>query len=367
MKKIICFLIVGFTVLFSACEISDSNPEPENSDPDPVTGEHLEIIGVLEMNYGPHAITVKGDYAYAARDNIISIISLSDPSNPSVISTFTDTEEGNTFETMFLSGDKLIVGCTGSSSVYVFDVSQPTTPDLLSKFNEPVYEQTRLKPLSLFYHNATLWAGGSDGQSGMLVKFSETNGTLNLENYYRLGGTGNGIQGVWANSDNVFISTADGMVHAFNSDNIAAGELDSYTFGNEAGHEHWGRTLTGKSNMLYWADWGAGFVSLDISDPSNISSEAIITHSVFTGQYPEAEGTNVYDVLIHNTSGKIYLANGWSGLVEIDPANPGQVLNYVDYKDNNYYCIAQYKNYLLLGDIAAGTTDVAGIKIFSLN
>jgi hypothetical protein len=366
MKRTVSLFILSFVFLFSACEIAENdteNPDPidENSDV-----EKMEIAGVYEMSYGPHALAVVGNYVYAARDNQIFVVNISDPANPMLENTITDLEANNAFKALHISGNILFAGCTESSSIYMLDVSNPADASIIGTFNDDIYEQVKLKPMAFFYKNGMLWASGSNGQAGMLVQFSENSADLTPQSYFLLSGTGNAAEGVWANSENVFISTADGNVYAFDSGDIAAGILSEYTFSNEAGHEHWGRTLLGNGNHLYWADWGAGFITLDISNPADLKSAALLTHSSFISQHPNAEGTNVYDLLLHNETGNIYLANGWSGLVEIDPASPADVLAFVDYKDNNYYCIEQYKNYVLLGDIAAGTTDVAGIKIIKV-
>ncbi|MGK0389116.1 MAG: hypothetical protein ACI94Y_001852 [Maribacter sp.] len=49
--------------------------------------------------------------------------------------------------------------------------------------------------------------------------------------------------------------------------------------------------------------------------------------------------------------------------MKIDTNSPSEVEDYMDLKDNMYRCIALHGDYVLVGDIAAGTTDVNGVKI----
>ena len=364
--KMIKYLLGLFLILFAlSCEVVDETPD-EDEDPDVTEPGYMDIAGVFEMNYGPHDLAVSGKNVFACRDDKIYVIDLSDVKNPKQIAVFDDLEAGNGFSALCINNNILYAGCTSTATIYSINISTPTSLTIISKFSEEIYSGKKLSPYDLFYNNGTLWASGGNGSNGMLVQLSENNGALTYQKYYALSGTGNGAEGVWANNSNVFISTADGKVHAFNTSDISAGPTDNYIFSNEPGHEHWGRGIVGNGNRIYWADWGAGFVALDITNTSDLKSAALITHSSFKAQHPDAEGTNVYDVLIHKTNGKIYLANGWSGLVEVDPADPAKVSNYVDYKDDNYNCIEQYSDYVLVGDIAAGTTDVAGIKIIKI-
>lgn len=320
----------------------------------------FEIVGKLEMTGGPKDLAVSGNYLYACLDDKIHIIDISDVTQPVETGQFDDLLGGNNFESLFVYNNVLYAGCTQTSGVYALDISNPNNVSILTKNTDEVFTGNKLKAFDVFADGNILWASGSNGTSGMLVKYDAT--TLQVLDYYILSGSGNAAEGVWANATYVFISTIDGHVYAFNKSNISQGYVDDFTFTNEPGHEHWGRSITGKDNNLYWADWGAGFVTLDISNAQNMTANAIITNSSFRNDFAGAEGTDVYDVLIHN-NGKIYLANGWSGIVEIDPANPGHVASYKDYKYNQYYSIAQYKDYVILSDKVEGIGDMKGIKI----
>ena len=329
-----------------------------------VSAEKFEIVGKPELTSGPRDMAVSGDYIFVCLNDKIDIIDISNVNSPAMVATFDDLEAGNDFEALFIDGNILYAGCSQTSGVYAIDVSNPNSVFVSAKNIENVFSGNKLKALDLFADGDILWATGSNGTSGMLVKYNSV--TLEVIDYYLLTGSGNAGEGVWANSSYVFISTIDGHIYSFDKNNISQGFTGEYTFTNEPGHEHWGRSITGNGNNLYWADWGAGFITLDISDPKNMTAKAMITNSSFKNDFHDAEGTDVYDLLIHKKNGKIYLANGWSGIVEIDPSNSGHVASFKDYKENQYYCIEQYKNYVIVSDIVEGTSDMKGIKIIKV-
>jgi len=358
------FLLLIFSFLaIAAC----TKTEPiEEEDPDVTEFEIFDIVGQYNMNDGPHDLAIKGNYVFACRDDKIFVVDISDVSNPKLVKTLDDLEKNNIFEGLLVEGNLLYAACTASSGVYVIDITNPELPTIANKYLGEIYTGNKLKPLKLFYTNNILWAAGSNGTYTMLVKYTVSGNTLAAANYWVLNESGNIAGGVWANANNVFISTAKGYVYAFTASDIAAGPIDSYTFEAEAGHEHWGKTLTGYNNKLYWADWGAGFITLNISDPTNITADALITHSSYKAQHTDAEGTNVYDFVINTTTNKIYVANGWSGLLQIGTSTSNQVEKFVDYKDHQYFCIEQFGKYVVVGNISGGTSDYKGLKIIKV-
>jgi len=351
-------------LLFTSCDSEDPIVDEEEEMTLP---EKFDVVGVFEMNDGPTDLAVKDNFAFAGRDDKIYVIDLSNVNSPALIATIDDVQNTNIFQQLLVEGDYLYAACSGSSGIYVIDVANAATPIIQYKYLDDIVTGNKLKAFSLFYENNTLWAGGSNGQNAFLVEYKvAANGELTQQNNSISPQSGNAIGGVWANNNHVFISMANGYVNAFDKTDINAGPVGSYTFTNEPGHEHWGRALVGHGNELYWADWGAGFVTIDISDPNNLVASNTITHSSFTTQHASAEGTNVYDIAFDASTNSIYLANGWSGLLEVKASSTNLVNDYVDYKDNMYRCIALYGNYVLTGDIAAGTTDVKGVKIIKV-
>lgn len=357
-------LLLLLVVLFSSCETEDTN-DTDNQNNAPADTAAFELVGSYEMNYGPHDLAVTGQYVFACRDDKIYVISLSDVSNPTLLTTIDDLENSNTFESLLIDGNTLYAGCAATSTIYLINIADPASPFISSKFSDDIFPGNPIKPLELFLDGTTLWVAGSNGQNTMVVAFDASTGSsISVDDYWAATSGNNAAEGVWANSTHVFLSTVNGIVYSLDKSNLSSGSIDDYTFEAEAGHEHWGRTLIGKDNLLYWADWGAGFVTIDISSPSSLSASDLLTNSSYLLQHPSAEGTNVYDIVLDNSRGKIYLANGWSGLLQLDMDDPATVEKFIDQKDHQYYCIANYGNYLILGDIAAGTTDIKGLKIY---
>ncbi|TNE54493.1 MAG: hypothetical protein EP338_06665 [Bacteroidetes bacterium] len=364
MKKLIWPLCLG--LLIASCKKEENNND-NNQDPGGSgTPAVFDVVGQLSFSDGPHDIAIKDHVLFACRGDNIQIVNISNPSSPTLIGTLEYPQTTNNFEALYLDGNTLYIGCSAVSGIYAMDVTDPEAPTALAQYTDDIFAGTKLKTYSIFAQNGQVWAAGSNGQGSMLVRFDLQSGNLILKNFWEGGGTGNAVEGIWGNSTHIYLSTADGHVLSFDQANFTSGPLDDFTFQAEAGHEHWGRTLVGKGNSLYWADWGAGFVTLDISNPSSLVATTTLSNSVYIGQHPDAEGTNVYDVALDDASGKIYLANGWSGLLELNQSTPGQVNNYVDYKDNQYYCLKVSGDYAYVGDIAAGTTDIKGIKVIKI-
>jgi len=355
-------LLFGISLFFS-CQTEDINEVNNN---DNTIEKIFDIVGQYEMNDGPHDLAVKGNYVFACRDDKIYVVDFSDKNNPKLVKTIDDLEQTNIFETLLIEGNVLYAGCTSSSGVYVIDITNITSPIIVNKYIQTVYSTNKLKPLQLFYNNGVLWATGSNGLNCMLVKYNVSNLTLTLDKYWVSTETGNIGGGVWANSTHVFVSTAKGKIHSLDVNDISKGLVGTYTFSAEAGHEHWGKSIVGDGNKLFWADWGAGVITVNITNPATMTADALITHSSYKSQFPDAEGTNAYDLALNKTTGKLYVANGWSGLLQINLNNLGKVENYVDYKDHQYFCIALADKYALLGNISGGIDGKKGIKIIKI-
>lgn len=361
MKKM--FLLILPLIYLMACTPVEEEPTDEEQ---PTVPKIFDIVGQFDMNDGPHALAVKGSYVFASRDDKIYIVNVSDVTKPVSAGVIDDLENANIFEALLIEGNTLYAGCTSTGGVYVIDVSNPASPSIVNKFTADIYSGKKISPLKLFYANNVLWAAGSNGLNTMLVKYTVSGNTLTADKYWTSNTTGDIAGGVWANATHVFISTAKGTVHSFNSSDISAGPLSTYTFNAEAGHSHWGKTIIGHNNNLYWADWGAGFINVNISDPANLKANTLITHSSYKAQHPDAEGTNVYDLAMNTSTGKIYAANGWSGLLQIDVNATDKVEKFVDYHEHQYYCITLYDKYAIVGNISGGISGTKGLKIIKI-
>lgn len=365
MKRIIPFLTLSMFLF--ACELTDPAIDDNPNDDTPQVVNVFDIAGELELPDGPHDLAVKGNYVFACRDDKVYIVDVNDVAEPLLVKTFDDLESNNTFETLLVKGNTLYAGCTSSSGLYVIDISNPLSPSITGKYTDEVYTGEQISVMSLYVDSDTVWAGGSNGTNGLLVKFDVSNpAAITVEDHWVSGLTQSAIGGVWANNSHVFISTANGYIYSFDKTDVSAGPLDDYTFGNEPGHEHWGRTIVGEGSNLYWADWGAGVITVNISDPADMKAAALITHSSFRADHPDAEGTDAYDLALDPNLGTLYVANGWSGLLRIKTSAPGTIDNYVDYQENLYRCIALYGKYAVLGDNAEGISNKKGIKIIKV-
>ncbi len=115
----------------SIIDVSDpTNPVEIGAINDSFTG------GTATAIRNPSGVAVAGRYAYVTSDadNAVAVIDVSDPANPVEVANISDTESGGTATVLdgptglFLAGDFLYVAAYDDSGLSVIDISDPTAP-----------------------------------------------------------------------------------------------------------------------------------------------------------------------------------------------------------------------------------------------
>ena len=95
------------------------------------------LVGSLALGTDVRQLSTDGSYVYLARrtTGTISIIDVRVPSAPTLTSTFPMPLSGDELNPIYVSGDMLILGSsdTNPGAVYIWDVSDKTTPVLMRK------------------------------------------------------------------------------------------------------------------------------------------------------------------------------------------------------------------------------------------
>jgi len=136
---------------------------------------------------------------------------------------------------------------------------------------------------------------------------------------------------------------------------------------SESGHDKWGHSIRCIGSVAYWATWGAGFASVNVMNPGNMNTNEILTNSSFKAQFPDAEGTNVYDVVYNSQKNVLCIANGWSGVLLVRPNASSQVIDYIDPQYFQNRCIESAGDYIYTGNISGGMSgDLKGLIVFKI-
>lgn len=110
----------------------------------------------------------------------------------------------------------------------------------------------------------------------------------------------------------VYFGQADGTLRVFDANdpnNIK--QIGSYFNPGTTGHEPWGLGLTVAGNYVYYSDWGAGVITLDMSSPQNPKEISVFAEG----------GYAFYDSYFQG--GRLYIALD-GGLGVLDMADPSQ-------------------------------------------
>lgn len=278
-----------------------------------------ETVGPMEdfgsYNYGAlvdylltgtaEDLLVSGNYVYlAAKTYGVYVIDVTDPERPTLKKRI-DTA-GNAWN-LALSGNTLFVA-DRENGIAVIDVTDPPNAALSSTVNAGI------NVYDLAVNGSTVYAVGGDGTDGYLkiLDLSTLASPLELGSYKITGQYKAGSSCAYY-SNHLYYGAADGRLYAFAVQDPAQIVLQTNSFydAGTPGHEPWGLgiTIDSGSGTLYYSDWGAGLVSVDIKDPA-----------AMTKLDGHATGNGVYDSWL--SGNRLYIANSWGGLGVLDVSDP---------------------------------------------
>ena len=120
------------------------------------------VVGIYDTPGEATDLMISGDYCYLVDGYPLEIINISDPTNPTPVSSF---DLGNASYDVFLSGNFAFVAC-GRGGLKVLNVSDPTNPTLAASYDTPGISR------GLYVNNNYVYLADSD--SLMIFQFSST-------------------------------------------------------------------------------------------------------------------------------------------------------------------------------------------------
>ena len=252
------------------------------------SGSHVLKIGQFAGGL-PRDVFVTNSYAYVAADGLLSILNISDPSNPVQVGSY-DTP-GST-RGVYVSGNYAYVA-DSSSGLRVIDISTPASP------SEVGYYDTPGSAVGVFISGN--YAYVADGVSGLRVIDISTPSSPSGIGFYNTPGS---AQGVYVSGNYAYVADRDSGLRVIDiSMPSSPSEIGSYnTPGNAQG-------IYVNGTYAYVADGSGGLRVINVSTPS---SPNIVGYYDTPG---DAQG-------IYVSGTYAYVADYDSGLRVIDISNP---------------------------------------------
>lgn len=362
-------MLLACACMMLSCGKEIGNVKPGRVDPPNPNVENksakgrISHVGNVQMEDGPHDLLVQGTSLYAVRDHRIFQFQIQDPSKPQLKQQYTLGSGAARFGKLYHAGNSLFVPAQTDGHLYELkdtDLSLVKTHELgIASFKPYV---------ALRDSDGNFWVGGSNGSRGILAKYAYANQTLSLTAHWVAPGNDSNIESMIEKDGYLIVSIPKGDLYSFKRSDVASGPADAITYEHEAGHEKWGHTLLRHGDKAFWANWGAGFATVDLTNPSKLAIDAVISNSTFKSQFANAEGTNVYDVAYNAKNDLLCIANGWSGVLLVKPGAPNQVLDFIDPQYFQNRCVETAGDYIYTGNISGGMSgDLKGIKVFKIN
>jgi len=365
------------------------------------------VVKIGELTGGlPKGVFVTNGYAYVAAGGILSILNISDPSNPVQVGIYDTAEDA---QGVFVSGNYAYV-VEGLNGLQVIDISTPSSPSEVGSYNTPGNAHDVFVSGNYAYI--------ADWNSGLRVIDISTPSSPNEVGFYDTSGSARGVyvSGNYAYvADNfsglqiIDISTpsSPSWVGLYNTSGSAAGVYVSgnyaYVAGGSSGLQviaisnpsspsevgsyntpGWAHDVFVSGNYAYVADDLSGLRVIVISNPSSPSGVGLYNtpgyaYRVFVrGNYAyvadDVNGLRVIDistsaspneVSFYDTPGDArgvyvsgnyaYVGDGASGLRVIDistPSSPSEVGSYNTPGDARGVYVSG--NYVYVGDGARG-------------
>ncbi len=325
---------------------------------------NITEIGSLEINYDLYSIALYGNYAIVGHMGGITVVDVSDPSNPVVVKDVVETEGA---KDLFASGSKLYVA-DGEGGLRIFNLSNPSNPE------EILHLQLNGQAEGVFYKDGYVYLADYNGG---LVIIDEDSGkpaarvftfTGNAKDVFVKGGYAyvadydNGLiiydvsdpenafavgrvdidrpLGVFVDGDYAYVATDWNGLFIVNVEDPSSPVV-------KAKYMEYGgyvKDVFVQENRAYYISGMIDFVVLDVSDPSNPD---------YLGSYSAPSG-DMKSVVV--SDGKAFIADADRGLVILDVSNPQSIREISAY---------EYKSNIVAQDIALDK-DVAYIADYEL-
>jgi hypothetical protein len=309
------------------------------------------IIGIIDID-SVSGIAVSGNFAYVTHPDGLTIVDVSDPSDPVTVSSLDSPDYASDIA---VSGQYAYISYYGdpSSSLKVVDVSNPLNPQIVGDLaTSYAFYLTVAKNLVYMIDNSGVRIVdvtdpvnpallGSiytfqpheivvSGDYAYLAAGSEGLKVIDVSDPENPSIVGNVVtedaSGVAYSDHNVYIADFFGGFKVINVSNPSGPEIIGH------GYAHRGTDIVKKGNHVYVADGTNGLTAVDVSDPSNPR----ITSSFDTS----------WSVDIALSSHYVYLCDVYDGLNIFDISVPGfpMLVGSIDNQDDYYYGIDVVNN-----------------------
>ncbi len=301
MKKLIA--ITGVIILVTAgCSLLPGQGEGE--------GGFGSMTAYYDIDATVEDLYVSGDYAYVvAKTYGVYIIDISDPENPTEAGVWDGTKDQAW--NVFVDGNYMYVA-DKHRGLAIVDVSDPTNPKEVGRYDVGYDVEEAVVNGNYAY------LGGGTGTDGVMIIVDVSDPTNPTEVSVDTI-KGEALVSITYNDGVAYAGGGMGTLYIFDvSDVQNIKQIATYYNEGDPGYEPWGLGVTYADNKLFYSDWGAGLIILDVSDPSNPQE--------LSRFYVKDNRNGFYDCYV--VGDRAYAAHSWGGLAVIDisdPSNPALV------------------------------------------
>lgn len=306
--KFLCLVLLLLIAACSGGSLQDAGSNSSSSDSSSsATGYdfgHLYDYSVLSQGAAEDLVLVNGRIYVAAKTGGVAVYDIAGSQWVQTIATTGEAWDVTAYHSWLFIADK-------SGGVPVYDISG-VTPQLLDTIN-PGFS---VDSVAVNSNGTRLAVGGASGKLTLYDISNKSSGVpLGGSGQTHILSTGKNISSIAIHGSFVFAGDADGVLIPVDlSDPATPVEGTAYQASAVPGHDAWGLGLTidRVNNRLYYSDWGAGFIILDVSTPASL---------VEIGRFMTGDG--VYDSAVNGT--RAYLANSFGGVAVLDISDPGNI------------------------------------------
>ncbi len=290
---------------------------------DPTAPVLTDSVTVDASTVNDVKIDTAGTLAVITESSGITLLDLSDPAHPSLITRFTDGLGGGVHN-VWIEGDYVYAVTDGPGDVKVIDVSDRANPVLVanyfagSSFVHDVYVRDGLAFVSHWSAGLAIVDVGTGMSGGSPVNPVEVSRTpvSNVEVHNAW---------YWPATGYVFIGdeTAGGKMHVIDASDLASPSVvASFTVGGVAPHNFW---LDETNQILYAAWYDTGLIAIDVSgqllgqlERQGREIARISYGSGFGCPSSTGSGTCTWAPQLHN--GLVYVSDMNTGLWVFNPS-----------------------------------------------
>ncbi len=255
-----------------------------------------ELKGIYNTTSDPVDVFVKGDYAYVAEyHGGLSILDISDPTNPTSVSNYTIGGGAGTPTGVYVDGSVCYV-TTRHWGLQIVDVSNPASPSNLTAY------YTIDHPRDVYVKGIYCYVADEDGG----VQIINVNNPASPTNVTAID-TGGYVYGVYVEGDYLCIADYFSKFFVYN---VANPYIPIYQGNISLSSNAYDLSVDG--NIAYVADGWAGLLTIDIADPT----DPTILDTYNSGDY-------VKDAKFEEK--KVYITDQTSGVVVIDATDPSDL------------------------------------------